>query len=199
MKQNVFPARNKYRGGKILLALYLMSLESDSDRKLFEHLYNEYRNKLYYIAYNMLRNEGSAEDAVHDSYIKAINHIGKFYDISEEHRKNLIILILKNTVRDMIRHDRTEPAPLDEEEYQYKYNLVFNEDYSCIKNDIKDCLQLLDEKYRTVLEMKYYHGLKEHEIADILNIGNKAVNSRIFRAKKMLADIMSKRGCENYD
>ena len=170
-----------------------MSLESDDDRKLFEYLYREYKNKLYYIAYKMLENESSAEDAVHDTYMKVINHIGKFYDISEEYERNLIILILKNTVRDMIRKNRSEPVPLDEEEYQSKYNIVYDDSYNPDKEEVKDCLKLLNEKYRTVLELKYYHGLKEHEIADILGIGNKAVNSRIFRAKKMLADIISGR------
>ena len=58
---------------------------------------------------------------------------------------------------------------------------------------MKECLKLLDEKYRTVLELKYYHGLKESEIADILNIGSKAVNSRIFRAKRMLSEIIADR------
>lgn len=181
-----------------LIAFYLMSLESDDDRKLFEYLYKEYRNKLYYIAYKMLGNEDSAEDAVHDTYMKVINHIKKFYDISEEHIKNLIILILKNTVRDMIRKERSEPLPLDEEEYQSKYNLVSDDSYSVDKDEVKECLSLMNEKYRTVLELKYYHGLKEHEIADILGIGDKAVNSRIFRAKKMLADIISRRREENF-
>lgn len=180
-----------------MLAFYLMSLDSDEDRKLFEYLYDEYRSKLYYIAYNMLKNEYSAEDAVHDTYMKVINHIDKFYDIPEEHTKNLIILILKNTVKDMFRRNRCDPLPLDEEEYQAKYNLTFDEDYSCEKNDIKECLKLLDEKYRTVLELKYWHGLKEKEIADILGIGDKAVNSRIFRAKKMILEIISRREGEN--
>ena len=107
-----------------MLEFYLMSLNSDDDRRLFEYLYNEYKNKLYYIAYKMLGNEASAEDAVHDTYMKVINHIEKFYDISEEHIRNLIILILKNRVRDMLRQNRAEPVPLDEEEYQAKYNLV---------------------------------------------------------------------------
>lgn len=176
-----------------MLAFYLMSLESDDDRKLFEYLYREYKNRLYYIAYKMIENESSAEDAVHDTYMKVINHIEKFYDISKEYERNLIILILKNTVRDMIKKNRSEPVPLDEEEYQSKYNLVYDDSYNPDKEEVKDCLKLLNEKYRTVLELKYYHGLKEHEIADILGIGNKAVNSRIFRAKKMLADIISGR------
>lgn len=176
-----------------MLEFYLMSLNSDNDRRLFEYLYNEYKNKLYYIAYKMLGNEDSAEDAVHDTYMKVINHIEKFYDISEEHIRNLIILILKNRVRDMLRQNRAEPVPLDEEEYQAKYNLVSDDSYNADKDEMKECLKLLDEKYRTVLELKYYHGLKESEIADILNIGSKAVNSRIFRAKRMLSEIIAER------
>jgi len=170
-----------------------MSLDSDRDRKLFEYLYSNYRNKLYYIAYKMLGNENSAEDAVHDTYMKVIDHIEKFYDISEEHIRNLIILILKNRARDMIRQNRSEPFPFDEEEYQSKYNLVSDDSYNIDKDEMKECLKLLDEKYRTVLELKYYHRLKEHEIADILNIGKKAVNSRIFRARRMLAEIITRR------
>ena len=157
-----------------MLEFYLMSLNSDDDRRLFEYLYNEYKNKLYYIAYKMLGNEASAEDAVHDTYMKVINHIEKFYDISEEHIRNLIILILKNRVRDMLRQNRAEPVPFDEEEYQAKYNLVSDDSYNADKDEMKECLKLL-------------------EIADILNIGSKAVNSRIFRAKRMLSEIIAER------
>lgn len=176
-----------------------MAIESEDDKKLFEYLYNEYRQKLYYIAYNMMNDENSAEDAVHDTYMKVINHIDKFYNITEDNIRNLIILILKNTVKDMFKKNRTAPVPLDEEEYQVKYNLTFNEDYSCEKDDVKNCLNMLDEKYRTVLELKYWHGLKEREIAEILEIGTKAVNSRIFRAKKMLMEIIIKREGETND
>lgn len=176
-----------------MLMSFLAVIESDDDRRLFEKLYSSYKDKLYYIAFGMLSDEKLSEDAVHDTYMKVIDHIDKFYDISEKHTQNLIILILKNTVRDMLKKKKAEPVPFDEEEYQAKYNLVFNENYSFEVSEIKKCLNSLDEKYRTVLELKYWHGMKEKEIADILGISAKAANTRIFRARQMLMKILMNR------
>lgn len=179
-----------------MLIFYLQALETREDKQLFEVLYSQYKNKLYYIAYGMLKNESLSEDAVHDTYMKVIDHIDKFYDITEAHTANLIILILKNTVKDMLKKQKDDVVPFDEEEYQSKYNLSFNENYNIEKSDLKECLKLLDEKYRTVLELKYWHGMKEKQIADVLDISSKTVNTRIFRGRQKLMELLLQKEAE---
>ncbi len=51
----------------------------------------------------------------------------------------------------------------------------------------------LPEKYRQSLLLKYYHHYSYDEIAEILDITSAAVQSRLFRARKMMAAILEKK------
>jgi RNA polymerase sigma-70 factor (ECF subfamily) len=56
---------------------------------------------------------------------------------------------------------------------------------------IRNALLQLKERYRTPLILHRYEGLSYKDIADILNISLAAVESRIFRAKQQLADLLA--------
>lgn len=49
-----------------------------------------------------------------------------------------------------------------------------------------DEIKNLDEKYKSVLELKYVNEFSDDEIADFLNINKKNVQMRLYRAKIML-------------
>lgn len=53
-----------------MLALYLSLIDNEDDRDKFEFIYLIYRKRMVSEAYNILRNEYDAEDAVHDTFIK---------------------------------------------------------------------------------------------------------------------------------
>lgn len=49
-------------------------------------------------------------------------------------------------------------------------------------------IRALDERYRDVCILKYVHGYKEREVAELLNISAGTVSTRIFRAKQILRE-----------
>lgn len=59
------------------------------------------------------------------------------------------------------------------------------------------CIRSLPDTYRLVCELKYIHGCKEREIADILNLTVKNVSVRIVRGRKKLIHML--REGENND
>lgn len=48
----------------------------------------------------------------------------------------------------------------------------------------------MKEKYASALELKYWHGFTEREIAAFLNISAKAANSRLVRGRVMLRKLL---------
>jgi len=48
----------------------------------------------------------------------------------------------------------------------------------------------LDNDYREIIILRYYQDLKYDEIAQLLSISISTVKIRLFRAKKMLKDMM---------
>ena len=65
-----------------MLQFYLSMMNSGEDKALVEFLYNEYKQLMFKTAYAILRNRESAEDAVHDAFLRVINHLSKFRSYS---------------------------------------------------------------------------------------------------------------------
>ena len=86
-----------------MLVFYLSLLESESDKLLFTQIYTEYRDKMYSVAYSILGTKEKAEDAVHESFLKVIEHLETYKSSSEEEAgRKWLMVITKNTARDII-------------------------------------------------------------------------------------------------
>ena len=55
---------------------------------------------------------------------------------------------------------------------------------------VSNAVDQLEDMYRDVIVLKYYYHMKNIHIAKVLNIETGKVNSRIFRAKNRLRDIL---------
>ena len=66
------------------------------------------------------------------------------------------------------------------------YDLAFLMAQAENSAEVRRAVDALDAHYREVIILKYYQNKKNTEIAEMLGLGQNVVNSRIFRAKKML-------------
>jgi RNA polymerase sigma-70 factor (ECF subfamily) len=55
---------------------------------------------------------------------------------------------------------------------------------------LRSAVQKLPEKYRKVVELRYYEELSYEEISETLNISLSNVKIQLLRAKNMLSDIV---------
>lgn len=53
-----------------MLALYMSFIDDESHRRLFEKIYIEYREQMFFMARSVLGNDSYAEDIVHDVFMK---------------------------------------------------------------------------------------------------------------------------------
>lgn len=177
-------------GGGGMLLIYLGMIETPEDKDKFEYIYNNYKFKMIEVARRYVNDHALAEDVVHDSFIKIISNLEKIEDVSCSKTFAYIVTVVKNKSIDYLRSEKTKRTDsLDGKEFFIHDNeslpldlLIEKEGYERLLS----CIDELDEKYRAVLELKYIHGLKEKEIADVLNITEKNANVRIYRARKML-------------
>ena len=56
----------------------IMSIENSSDRAFVEDIYHLYSEKMYLIAYDILKNHHDAEDCVQETVVKIIDKIERF-------------------------------------------------------------------------------------------------------------------------
>ena len=55
---------------------------------------------------------------------------------------------------------------------------------------IRTILEMLDQKYRDILELKYYFGLSHRECSRILGASEDVIAKRLERAKRMALKMM---------
>lgn len=113
----------------------------------------------------------------------------------------MIVIYTKNTSIDFLRKQsrRIKSSSLsyedDDEIIEYEVPDVLNTpDNIIIDKELKERLgkyvgQLPDSQ-REVIILKYYYNKKDKEIAEILNINESAVSSRLNRAKSKLREMI---------
>ncbi len=170
-----------------MLTFYLSLIDTQEDKSKFELIYNQYSKLMKHVAIKLLNDDKLAEDAVHDAFIKLINHMDDLEDIDSTKTKNLIIIITKNTAIDLYRKwvkDKAVNFSGNEEIVDLSGSSL--NDYSA--GEIASVLDCLPEKYSEILMLTFVHNLKPREIADLIGIKPTAVSKRLERAKKLLAD-----------
>lgn len=180
------------------MILFLSMLDSDEEKSKFTRIYEKYRYFLWYLANEKLRDAHLAEDAVQDAFLALTRHLDKIGAVDSASTRNFLATIVKSKAIDIIRRKKG----INEEVYDDSSVEEVSEDildtYLVQENyeRILDAIGRLDDIYRIVFEYKYLHGFSDREIAEMLDVTPKAVNVRIFRARKKLQVMLKEQeGC----
>ena len=155
--------------------------QSDS-RSEIDRLMEQYGSSLLRMSALYLKSADLAQDAVQETFIKAFRHFNEYRGESSE--KTWLTTICVNTCRDMLRsawfrhQSRIDPDSLPEKpaDFVFPDNTVLTE------------VMRLPPKYREVILLRYYEGLKLKEIASALRLSDGRVRSRLNKANSILRD-----------
>lgn len=141
-----------------------------------ERLLTENYERYYRLAYSYMRNEDDALDVVQESACRAIRDCRKVKN--KDYLSTWLYRIVVNTSLDLIRKKKketpTEEMPETPTEDRYQ------------DLDLKNMLDRLDEKSRTVVVLRYFEDLKLEDIAAIAGENLNTVKARLYRALKKL-------------
>ena len=131
--------------------------------------------------------EIDAEDTVQNAFVKITKYINKIdFSESEERIKAYVLSIVSNEVINIVtdyRHadDIDEYANvLEDEDFIEKIN--GKESY----HEIVSIIKRMDEKYSTVLLYHYCYEMNVHEIAQMLDLSESTIYTRLMRGKVIL-------------
>ncbi|BCJ94043.1 hypothetical protein acsn021_16120 [Anaerocolumna cellulosilytica] len=174
--------------------IYLAMIDSDEEQSKFEQLYNTYRQTMFYTANNILKDTYLAEDAVHQAFLRIINHIDKIEEVKSGRTKSFVVIITENIAIDMYRKRKRENSIsfYDMEEYLGEEAAATTEFSD--GNPVAAAIAMLPFNYASVLTLKFSHGYSDVEIAAILSIKVDNVRQRIARAKAKLKKILEEGG-----
>ena len=153
--------------------LQLIRKAKAKDQDAFSSLIYFYMKDLYRVAISILMNDEDAADAIQDTILGCWE---KLHTLKQEkYFKTWLTRILINHCYDMRKKQQRMTTMEDYEEpvAEDQYNV-----------ELKEALGQLDEKYRIVLLLYYGEGFKIKEIAQILEMDENTVKTRLSRGRK---------------
>ncbi|SFR63374.1 RNA polymerase sigma factor [Anaeromicropila populeti] len=174
----------------MLLFLTLIDLPEDKDK--FNEIYQRYKHMMWYVANEIVVDPHLAEDAVQDAFLSLSMHMNKVGEVTSSQTKKFIFTIVKHKAIDLLRKRTRQNEFLGDtyEDLSTKQDLLSDFIHKDNYKALLICVKKLDAIYRIVFEYKYVHQLTDKEIAKLLNVTEKVVNVRIFRARKKLQKLL---------
>lgn len=168
------------------------------DQKALESLFSIYFYRLNDFARNVVKDDVISQDIVQDVFVKVWE---KRADIESINLEAYLFRLVRNRCIDCIKHLKMVNNRMQEIQISSKYEELYridfmgNEPYVLIEQELKvkieKTIQRLPERCREVFVMSRMNGLKNKEIAEMLNINIKNVERHLSRAMQSFRENFS--------
>ncbi len=135
---------------------------------------------MYKVARGILKNDDDVADAVQDTILTCFEKIHTLRQ--PEYFKTWLIRILINECKRILVHYQRVNMPGELPE-------TARQDASLAEFEFKEMLEMVDEKYRVILVLHYVEGFKLSEIAELLDLNENTVKTRLSRAKDQIRSV----------
>jgi len=159
----------------------------ESNPETFESLINSMRVKLYKTAMAILKNDDDACDAIQETLMSAYKNFNSLNNKS--YFGTWITRILINKCYDIIKQNKKVSSinQMMEKDENASYYDVYKEE-SLVEN----VLSKIDPDLKVVTVLYYYDEFSVSEIAEMLNIPEGTVKSRLSRSRDRIYDILKR-------
>lgn len=174
------------------------------DHAAFELLMRRYNGRLFRVARSILKDDAEAEDALQDAYLDAYQHIGQFR--GDAQLSTWLTRIVVNRaimkLRKEKRHGNVVPidgrfdADADAAPAEIPDARAESPRDATLRAEVRRLLeQRIDElplSFRAVFVMREVEDMSAKETADCLGIPEATVRSRLFRARALLRESLTR-------
>jgi len=175
----------------------LARLAKAGDRGAFADLVELYKDKIYHLAFRMLGNRQEAEDVVQETFLRVYRSLERYDE--EMKFSTWIYRIGTNLSIDRLRKRKTSTYSLDADvggdgEGTDWHAMLASEEptpegkilLSETQRRIRDAIESLPKKYKSVVVLKYLHDMSLQEIGDVLDMPVTTVKTRVHRGREFL-------------
>jgi RNA polymerase sigma factor, sigma-70 family len=166
----------------------LITRAADGDRGAFEVLYRRYSRPVFGLALRRLGDRGRAEDAVQETFA-SIWRAARSYRPDRGPGAPWLYAVARNAITDRGRA-RTEPPIEVPEEHSPDAGPPERAEAAWTAWRVHRALEELSTNERTVIELAYWSGLSQSEVAEYLGIPLGTVKTRTRAALARLADLL---------
>ncbi|ARI78922.1 RNA polymerase sigma factor [Halobacillus mangrovi] len=165
----------------------------DGDKQALELLYDKYEKLLYSFVIKLSGDQTLAEEVLQEVFIKIWTHKAT-YDESKGKFSSWIVTITRYTAIDLIRKYKKHNVALKEETDVPEEETETTEDIVEWKEQgeqIRIAVKYLSEEQKQMVDLFYFKGLSQREIAEQTSIPLGTVKGRIRLALKHLKKQLS--------
>lgn len=166
--------------------------EKKDDASLFlKILFDTYKNKVYRIAYYILKNEQDAKDVVQDTFITVYDRINQLKNLDKI--ESWICVIASNLAKGKYNKKKKEklidddnkiiPFIKNNEGMNIPEELLVEKEF---REYLWEQISCLKNQYKETIILYYYGGLSYEEISTVTNTNLGTVKSRLYRGKEEL-------------
>ncbi len=179
----------------------LLRRSRDGDMDAYAQLIREHEGRVYGIVCQYVKHEEEARDLTREVFYKAFRSLSRFRGNSKF--SSWVCRIAINRSIDHLRRRKNlrvesldEPIATDGGEVERELADTGPSPEAVLEREelaarIRDAVDKLSPKLRTVTILREYQGLSIEEIAETLSVSPGTVKSRIFRARERLRDLLA--------
>jgi RNA polymerase sigma-70 factor (ECF subfamily) len=169
---------------------------ANGDRLAMQVLFARHHVRVFRFVVRLVRNETTAEDLISEVFLDVWRQAGRF-----EGRSAVTTWLLSIARFKALSALRRRPdEELDEETAGAIEDPSDDPEVALEKKDksriIRKCLTGLSAEHREIIDLVYYHEKSVEEVAEIVGIPENTVKTRMFYARKKLAELLKAAGIE---
>jgi RNA polymerase sigma-70 factor (ECF subfamily) len=168
----------------------LLARVATGDDDALGSLYDRFGRVAYGLALRILRDERLAEDAVQEAFLAVWRQAASFRPERANARAWVLTFVHRRAVDLVRREERRRTEPLEPEAEPATGSTAEAAELRRRREAVQHALAQLPEEQRRPIELAYYGGLSQSELAERLGEPLGTIKSRMFTGLKRLRELL---------
>ena len=169
----------------------LVALVARSDDHALAELYDRFGRVAYGLALRVLRDDGLAQDAVQEAFLTVWRSAASFVPERAKPGTWILTLVHRRAVDLVRREQRRRADPIESAPHATGASTDEEASLRSQRRIVQAALSRLPAEQREALELAYYGGFTQSELADRLGLPLGTVKSRMFTGLSHLRELLT--------
>ena len=168
----------------------LVALAARSDDAALAELYDRYGRLAYGLAFRVVRDRSLAEDALQEGFLAVWRTADRFVPERSKASTWILTLVHRRAVDLVRREERRRAEPLEPVEHAASDTTEDAAWLGLQRERVSDALRKLPDQQREAIELAYFEGFTQSELAERLGEPLGTIKSRMFNGLGRLRDLL---------
>lgn len=169
----------------------LVALAARAEESALAELYDRYGRIAYGLALRVLRDQALAEDAVQEAFLAVWRSAATFVPERAKASSWILTLVHRRAVDLVRREERRRAEPLGEELGADTEGSAADVAWLRLERErVQEALRRLPDQEREALELAYYGGFTQSQLAERLGLPIGTIKSRMFSGLARLRELL---------